>query len=92
MSRIAGVLMLALLAGCAPKPIIQYKTVQVPVYYYLAVPADLTKHGAVPEPTKGDASVLMLRNTAYARKLSLMQCFKQLDEISTLKGATSGSH
>lgn len=92
MSRIAGLLIVLGLMGCAQKPIIQYKTVPTPVYYYLAVPAELTKHGAVPEPKPNDASVLMLRQTAYARKLTLMQCFKQLDEISTLKETANGSH
>ena len=94
MSRRAQLLILSVLAlaGCTPKQVIQYKEVKVPVYVYVTVDKRLTAHGDVPNPPKGDDTVLALRSTAYARKLGLMQCYKQLDEISTIHGSpTDGS-
>lgn len=88
MSRATQLLILALaLCGCTPKQVVQYKEVKVPVYVYVSVDKRLTDHGTMPEPAKGDDTVYGLRVTAYARKLMLDKCFKQLDEISTIHGS-----
>ena len=73
---------LALLAGCATKPIQPPKVVEVVVTKIVPVPAKLTKQVPVYEVT--DQSVAEAVKAANMRKAGQMQCNAQLGQIEGL--------
>lgn len=80
----AGLLISALLAGCASAPVPTVpKVITVPVIQYVAVPAPLTTSCPIAEPS--DRTIGTLVGVAYARKQALIRCNAQLDAIRKLR-------
>lgn len=97
MSRRYGLLILVLaLVGCktaAP----QIHETYIPVYKYIAVPAQYTAHVDIAMPMVTEEcgpldTVCEMRQVAYKRKLGLQQCNKQLDEILFIQGTTANGN
>jgi hypothetical protein len=78
-----GLLILVVVAGCAPVAPKPPKIVEVPVTVYVPVPPELTEPVAIalPKSRTVDEAVRVARE----RRASLEQCNGQLEQIRTLK-------
>lgn len=79
---LASLVLVVLLASCAPVQTKLPTTVQVQVDHYIAVPSELTK--ACPIETAQTPTVGEVVRVAHARLVALRTCNDQLNQIRSL--------
>lgn len=72
MLRVAAIVTLIVLAGCAAKPVIKYQSVPVEVIKYVPLPAKLTDPCPVPMPTNDTVGEAV--SVAHARRVVIETC------------------